>query len=95
MIRIVRPLLVAAGVPVAQAHPHTLRHTFGRLYMAAPRAELSRLQRLMGHRSAETTSRYVYHADDELAAEHQRIDRLRSDPLSRAQHRRELRAASR
>jgi hypothetical protein len=37
----------------------------------------------------------VYHADDELAAKHQRIDRLRSDPLSRAQHRRELRAASR
>ena len=74
-----------AGVPEDQAHPHTLRHTFGRLYMAAPRAELSRLQRIMGHASPETTSRYVHHDVDELGAEHRRIDRLRSDPLARYQ----------
>ena len=48
VIKIVRPILLAAGVPPTQAHPHTLRHTFGRLYMAAPGAELSRLQRIMG-----------------------------------------------
>ncbi len=95
VIKIVRPMMLAAGVPPAQAHPHTLRHTFGRLYMAAPRAELSRLQRIMGHASPETTSRYVHHADHELAAEHRRIERLRHDPLSRQGERRRGRAAQR
>ena len=32
------PIMLAAGIPEKQAHPHTLRDTFGRLYMAAPRA---------------------------------------------------------
>ena len=67
VIRIVRPILLAAGVPVDQAHPHTLRHTFGRLYMASPRAELSRLQRIMGHASPDTTSRYVHTTSPSLA----------------------------
>lgn len=53
VIRIVRPVMLAAGVPVERAHPHTLRHTFGRLCIAAPRAELSRLQCIMGHASPE------------------------------------------
>jgi integrase len=57
VIRIVRPIMLGAGVPAAQAHPYTLRHTFGRLYMAAPKAERSRLQRIMGHASPETTRR--------------------------------------
>jgi site-specific recombinase XerD len=95
LIRIVRPVMLAAGVPAGQAHPHTLRHTFGRLYMAAPGAELSRLQRIMGHASPDTTSRYVHHADHELAAEHKRIERLRSDPLARQQQRRHDRALAR
>jgi integrase len=58
VMRIVRPIMLAADVPVEQAHPHALRHTFGRLYLAAPNAELSRLQRIMGHASPETTSRW-------------------------------------
>ena len=95
LIRIVRPIMLAAGVPVEQAHPHTLRHTFGRLYMAAPRAELSRLQRIMGHASPETTSRYMHDDDHELAAEHRRIERLRHDPLARRQQRRRELAAMR
>ena len=94
VIKIVRPIMLAAGVPPAQAHPHTLRHTFGRLYMAAPRAELSRLQRIMGHASPETTSRYVHHADHELAAEHRRIERLQHDPLARGRERRRERASA-
>jgi integrase len=56
--------------------------------MAAPGAELSRLQRIMGHASPETTSRYVHHSVEELGAEHRRIDRLRHDPLARHQQRR-------
>jgi integrase len=80
--------MLAASIPETQAHPHTLRHTFGRLYMAAPGAKLSRLQKIMGHASPETTSRYVHHADVELAAEHRRIERLQHDPLSRRQQQR-------
>ena len=95
VIRIVRPIMVAAGVPPAQCHPHTLRHTFGRLYMSARGAELSRLQRIMGHASPETTSRYVHHDDDELSAEHRRIERQRRDPLTRRQRRRQERAEGR
>jgi integrase len=87
--------MLEAGVSIEQAHPHMLRHTFGRLYMAAPRAELSRLQRSMGHASPETTSRYVHHDDHELAAEHRRIERLQSDPLARRQEQRPARAAGR
>ena len=95
VIRIVRPIMLQAGVPLEQAHPHTLRHTFGRLYMAAPRAELSRLQRIMGHASPDTTSRYVHHDDHELATEHRRIERLQADPLARRQEQRRARAAER
>lgn len=95
IIRIVRPILLAAGVPAAQAHPHTLRHTFGRLYMASPRAELSRLQRIMGHASPDTTSRYVHHDITELDVEHRRIDRLRTDPLARHQENRRRQANGR
>jgi integrase/recombinase XerD len=95
VIRVVRPIMLAAGVAPEQAHPHTLRHTFGRLYMSARGAELSRLQRIMGHASPETTSRYVFHDDVELAAEHRRIERLQSDPLARRQEHRRTRAAAR
>ena len=95
VIKIVRPILLAAGIPLEQAHPHTLRHTFGRLYMAAPQAELSRLQRIMGHASPETTSRYVHYDDHELAAEHRRIERLQHDPLARRQHHHRQRATDR
>jgi integrase len=89
LLEIVRPIMLAAGVPAEQAHPHTLRHTFGRQYMAATGAKLSRLQRIMGHATPETTSRYVHHSVDELGAEHRRIDRLRSDPLAQRQQRRQ------
>jgi integrase/recombinase XerD len=90
VIRIVQPIMLAAGVPSAQCHPHTLRHTFGRLYMSARGAELSRLQRIMGHASPETTSRYVHYDDDELSVEHRRIEREHRDPLTRRQrHRRD------
>lgn len=90
--------MLAAGVPAEQAHPHTLRHTFGRLYMSARGAELSRLQRIMGHASPETTSRYMFHDDVELAAEHRRIERCRAIRLPVARtiggHGRRLEAAA-
>lgn len=58
---IAKPIMLAAGVPAELAHPHVLRHTYGSVFMANPKAELSRLQRLMGHASPETTSVYVHH----------------------------------
>ena len=76
VMRIVRPIMLRADVAGEQAHPHALRHTFGRLDMAAAKAQLSRLRRIMGHASPETTSRYVHPDDHELAAEHRRIERL-------------------
>jgi hypothetical protein len=71
--------MLAADVPVEQAHRHALRRTFGRLYMAAPK-ELSRLQRIIGYASPGTTSRHVHRADHELVAEHRRIERLQRRP---------------
>ncbi len=40
------------------AGPHALRHTFGRLYIMAG-GDVFSLQRIMGHRSIETTKQYV------------------------------------
>ena len=85
---IVRPIMLAAGVPAHQAHPHTLRHTFGRTYMARRGAELSRLQRIMGHASPDTTSRYVHHSTEDLGREHLRLEREVRDPLTRHQQHR-------
>ena len=48
VMRIVRPIMPAADVPVEQAHPYALRHTFWRLYTTAPKAELSTRERIMG-----------------------------------------------
>jgi len=75
-MRIVRSIILAADVPVERTHRHAPRHTFGRLYMVAPKAELSRLERIMRHASPEATSRYVHGDDHELAAEYRRIERL-------------------
>ena len=74
VMRIVRPIMPAADVPVEQAHPYALRHTFWRLYTTAPKAEPGRPQPIMGRASPETTSRHVHRDDHELAAEHRRIE---------------------
>jgi hypothetical protein len=70
-----------------------MRHTFGRLYVAAPKAELSRLQWIMGHASPETTSRYVHHDDHELAASIAGSSGGSADALARREERRRERAA--
>lgn len=62
---IVKPVMQAAGVPDALAHPHVLRYTFGTLWLARG-GELSRPQTLMGHASPATTAAYVHHTDREL-----------------------------
>ena len=88
---IVKPLMLAAGVAPELAHPHVLRHTYGSLYMAHPRAELSRLQRLMGHASPETTTVYVHHdrqaLEDDLADREREPSALAAAARRRAQRR--------
>jgi site-specific recombinase XerD len=83
--------MLAAGVPAALAHPHVLRHTYGSLYMVHPRAELSRLQRLMGHASPETTTVYVHHdrqpLEDDLAEREREPSALAAAALRREQRR--------
>jgi site-specific recombinase XerD len=64
---IVKPVMLAAGVPAQLAHPHVLRHTYGSLFMRNG-GELSKLQALMGHASSETTSLYVHHTREGLEA---------------------------
>ena len=77
LIRIVRPIMLPgrraarAGAP-AHAPAHLRPALHGR-----PASRALALQRIMGHASPETTSRYVHHDDHELAAEHRRIERLR------------------
>ena len=86
--------MLAAGVPAELAHPHVLRHTYGSLYMTHPHAELSRLQRLMGHASPETTAVYVHH--DRETLEHDLAEREREpSALAAAGRRRQQRRVAR
>ncbi len=64
---IVRPILVAAGVPDDLAHPHALRHTYGSLFMRRG-GDLRTLQELMGHTSLASTGIYVLPSADTLEA---------------------------
>jgi integrase len=69
LINIVAPIMRDVGVPVEHCHPHVLRHTFATLYLqrrADDSGALSKLQKLLGHASIETTRGYVHHTRDEL-----------------------------
>jgi integrase/recombinase XerC len=83
--------MLAAGVPAELAPPHVLRHTYGSLYMAHHTAELSRLQRLMGHASPETTAVYVHHdrqaLEDDLAQREREPSALAAAARRRQQRR--------
>ena len=65
---IVRPVMLAAGVPAGLAHPHVLRHIYRTLFIAKPEARIEQLQTLMGHADLSTTSDYLYHAARDLEA---------------------------
>lgn len=65
---IVRPVMLAAGVPDRLAHPHVLRHTYGTLFMTRPNARIEQLQALMGHSDISTTSVYLHHSAEDLEA---------------------------
>jgi site-specific recombinase XerD len=65
---IVRPIMLAAGVPAELAHPHVLRHTYGTLFMTRPEARIEQLQTLMGHADLSTTSVYLHQSARDLEA---------------------------
>ncbi|MGH3261721.1 MAG: tyrosine-type recombinase/integrase, partial [Trebonia sp.] len=65
---IVRPVMLAAGVPTRLAHPRVLRHTYGTLFMTRPNARIEQLQALMGHADISTTSVYLHHTAQDLEA---------------------------
>lgn len=67
LAEIVRPILLAAGVPEDLAHPHALRHTYGSLFMRRG-GDLRTLQELMGHESLASTGIYVHPSADTLEA---------------------------
>jgi site-specific recombinase XerD len=68
MIHLVRE----AGVAVAKAGPHTMRHTFALEFIRAGGDAFS-LQRLLGHTTLDMTRRYVHLADTDLRTAHRRF----------------------
>lgn len=49
-----------AGILELRVTPHTLRHTFGSIMLAADPAALIPTRDLMGHQSVETTNKYAH-----------------------------------
>jgi site-specific recombinase XerD len=65
--------LLSIAIPTT---PHSLRHGFA-TYLAEQGANPAAIQRLLGHESLQTTTRYV-HASDKFAAEsHQKFHPLK------------------
>lgn len=95
LIDVVRPLMMAAGVPHELAIPHVLRHTYGTLYMRRPGAKLEDLRTLMGHASISTTLVYHHHRDADLLAAVAANEAHAADALALSAQRREQRAAAR
>jgi len=77
---IVRPIMLAAGVPSELCHPHVLRHTYGTLFMRRGGA-LHELAELMGHTSIDTTRIYVHTSRQQLQAAVERNERRPGNPL--------------
>jgi len=48
-------------------HPHAMRHSFAKTFLAESGNDLVALAAILGHESLETTRRYVQRSADELA----------------------------
>lgn len=62
--RVCREVMVAAGIPRSLAHPHTLRHCFGKRLCDKKGIRLA--AHALGHASINTTMRYTTPAQHEL-----------------------------
>lgn len=71
-----------AGIHELRVTPHTLRHTFGSLMLAADPTALIPTRDLMGHESVETTNKYAHTREEArrlaLASLHELRSRGRS-----------------
>ena len=70
---VIRRLMRGAGI--ARGGPHVLRHTFARSYVLSG-GDVFSLQRILGHRSIETTRIYVELDTRDLIAQHAKYSRL-------------------
>lgn len=61
-----------AGILPPKAGPHLLRHTFGKWYIMKG-GDVFSLQRIMGHRSVETTMIYVSMNTEDLIEQHSKF----------------------
>lgn len=66
----IKQAMVAAGFP--KAYPHSLRHGFTTTLLREG-ANLSQVQRLLGHSNISTTQRYEHLVTEDLAAAHARF----------------------
>jgi integrase len=71
----VRRAMYRARILPPKAGPHTLRHTFGALYVMAG-GDVFSLQRILGHASVETSMIYVRMNTGQLAELHSRFTPL-------------------
>ena len=75
--QIVRRLMKAAGLgDRKKIGPHTLRHTFGVLYIMNG-GDLASLQRIMGHTKVESTMKYLVLSNQMIRDQH-----LKASPMS-------------
>jgi site-specific recombinase XerD len=75
--KIIRTILQRAGIQAKKWGPHTIRHTFGRQYIAGG-GDLVSLQRLMGHTNIATTRIYAELDLRDITAQHTKYTPLRA-----------------
>lgn len=75
--KIIKTALQRAGIQANKWGPHTLRHTFGRQYIAAG-GDMVSLQRLMGHANIATTRIYTELDLRDITAQHSKYTPLRT-----------------
>ena len=64
ILRGVKNLCREAGVTIVT--PHELRHSCTELYMQLGEASMEDIRRLLHHKSAQTTQRYIHRTDERL-----------------------------
>ena len=75
--QVVRRAMYRARILPPKAGPHTLRHTFGRMYVMNG-GDVFSLQRLLGHSNLTSTMIYVHMSNQDLIEQHRRYSPLQS-----------------
>lgn len=75
--KVVKRAFRRAGFTGPRCSPHTLRHTFGRLWVAEGGDQFT-LQRILGHTTMEMVKRYVNMNTEEMIRQHQKFSPLRT-----------------